>query len=249
MKVNVFLMKCLTNLHVGNGDVNYNIIDQEVERDPVTGLPIINASGVKGAIREFFEEKWGKKDGRIKTIFGGNDSDKSQGTYKFLQADLLFRPLRVSDNSRRSFALATTEEVIKCFDNKIKGLGSNLSISDKIKDSEKTVELEGETQKLKDICDDNLKIFTGENIAYVNEETKKFNDYDLPVIARNDLDDNGISKNLWYEEFVPHESVFALIIMTPGEMDSEFKKALTAEPIQFGGNASIGYGLMKIREV
>ena len=232
---------------MGNGDVNYNIIDQEVERDPVTGLPIINASGVKGAIREFFEAKWGKNDSRIKTIFGGNDSDKTQGTYKFLQADLLFRPLRVSDNSRRSFVIATTEEIIKCFEGKLKGLGSTLSISGKIIDSKEMVELEGENQKtgLKEIRDDKLKEFTGGSIVYVNN----LNDYDLPVIARNDLDDNGISKNLWYEEFVPHESVFALIIMTPDKMDDDFKMSLTAEPIQFGGNASIGYGLMKIQEV
>ena len=44
----------MTNMHVGNGDVNYNIIDNEVEKDPVTGYPTINASGVKGALREFF---------------------------------------------------------------------------------------------------------------------------------------------------------------------------------------------------
>ena len=47
-------LECMTNMHVGNGDVNYNIIDNEVEKDPVTGYPTINASGVKGALREFF---------------------------------------------------------------------------------------------------------------------------------------------------------------------------------------------------
>ena len=39
-------LECMTNMHVGNGDVNYNIIDNEVEKDPVTGYPTINASGV-----------------------------------------------------------------------------------------------------------------------------------------------------------------------------------------------------------
>ena len=28
-------LECMTNMHVGNGDVNYNIIDNEVEKDPV----------------------------------------------------------------------------------------------------------------------------------------------------------------------------------------------------------------------
>ena len=36
-------LECITNMHVGNGDVNYNIIDNEVEKDPITGYPTINA--------------------------------------------------------------------------------------------------------------------------------------------------------------------------------------------------------------
>jgi len=54
MNVHVYKYTCLTNLHVGSGDINYNIVDNEVERDPVTGLPMIHASGVKGALREYF---------------------------------------------------------------------------------------------------------------------------------------------------------------------------------------------------
>ena len=30
MKSAIVELKCITNLHVGNGDVNYNIIDNEV---------------------------------------------------------------------------------------------------------------------------------------------------------------------------------------------------------------------------
>ena len=56
MTANLYFIKCLTNLHVGSGDVNFNIIDEEIEKDPVTGYPTINASGVKGALRQFFEE-------------------------------------------------------------------------------------------------------------------------------------------------------------------------------------------------
>ena len=50
-------LECITNMHVGNGDVNYNIIDNEVERDPVNHYPTIHSSGVKGALREYFEKK------------------------------------------------------------------------------------------------------------------------------------------------------------------------------------------------
>ena len=245
MKVNVFAAKCITNLHVGNGDVNYSIIDQEVERDPVTGSPIINASGVKGALREFFEDKWGKDNFKVKKYFGSGKDDTANGTYAFLQADLLFRPLRVSDQNDISYVLATTEEILKEFSAKIAALnGNKINIIDN--QSGKNVCVEGNEQrhtlyKLRDAW----KINAGEDCIKVNN----LNAYDLPIIARNSLDDNGISKNLWYEEYVPHESVFYFIILTPNEMDEEFRTLLTGEPVQFGGNASIGYGFMKIWEV
>ena len=70
----------------------------------------------------------------------------------------------------------------------------------------------------------------------------------LPVIARNNLE-NGISKNLWYEEVVPHESIFTFAVITDDNNNSDleiFKAGISSKVIQFGGNASIGYGLCKV---
>ena len=80
----------------------------------------------------------------------------------------------------------------------------------------------------------------GNKIAIV----KDFNDYDLPVIARHYLD-NGESKNLWYEEVVPHDSVFYTFILTP---DKEMELDLN-EIIQIGGHASIGCGFTKFTQL
>ena len=44
----------------------------------------------------------------------------------------------------------------------------------------------------------------GKTLYILPEET--FKKIELPVLARNKLD-NGISKNLWYEQVVPHESL------------------------------------------
>ncbi|MBP3199221.1 MAG: type III-B CRISPR module RAMP protein Cmr4 [Butyrivibrio sp.] len=246
MKVNVFSARCITNLHVGNGDVNYSIVDQEVEKDPVTGLPMINSSGVKGALREFFESKWGKDNEKIGQIFGTGKDDTAQGNYKFLQADMLFRPLRVTDDSDRSFMLATTKEIVDVFAEKVKGLGGNIEGIDAfqdcgqkiiVEDLDKAIPIKKANGKWSEIVIDTVVI------------VENMKDYDLPVIARKCLDDSGISQNLWYEEFVPHESIFGFVILTPDEMDEKFKKTLTSEPVQFGANASIGYGLMDITEV
>ncbi len=256
MIVNVFAARCITNLHVGNGDVNYNIVDQEVEKDPVTGLPMINASGVKGAIKEFFESKWGKYDKekaktdnnieKLGKIFGTGDKEiDPQGSYKFLQADILFRPLRVSDEGEKSYVLTTTNEILEDLSKKIEGL-SGKEVNLRHEECDQSVEIEGEDKPT------SLNKATGVLSGFIAKSfaiTDSIEKYDLPVIARNVLDDKGISKNLWYEEFVPHESIFGLIILTPEDMDDEFKRLLTSEPVQFGGNASIGYGLMDIKEV
>ena len=75
----------------------------------------------------------------------------------------------------------------------------------------------------------------------------------LPVSARNQLD-NGISQNLWYEEVVPHETVFYLAVLSNGTMPGDqalesFDKVIKADKLfQFGGNATIGYGLTMLEE-
>ena len=67
MIVKCFKMECLTNLHVGSGENNYNIVDKEVEKDPVLQVPTIHASGVKGALREHLEAQG---CGKVDEIFG-----------------------------------------------------------------------------------------------------------------------------------------------------------------------------------
>ena len=76
-----------------------------------------------------------------------------------------------------------------------------------------------------------------------------FKEIDLPIVARNQLED-GLSNNLWYEEIVPHESIFYFAIMYPDNNDSfkKFDKELRSNIIRFGGGASIGYGYCKIEE-
>ena len=70
MKSIVYILEPITNLHVGNGDINYNIIDNEVEKDPLTNYPIINSSGVKGAFRQFIQNN-SKIDKKVEIdIFG-----------------------------------------------------------------------------------------------------------------------------------------------------------------------------------
>ena len=249
MKAHLFCIECLTNLHVGSGESNYNIIDNEVERDPVLkNVPVIHASGVKGALRAHCRngKPADKEKPWIKEVFGKPSTKEESGgggTYKFFTANLLVRPLRVSGGDLgASYVLTTTEEIVKKLESLTSGLGETLEIPT---DACGKVSAEGES----------LDCFKPENAALFGEEevaiAKSFESFDLPSLARNCLDEKGISQNLWYEEFVPYTSRFYFFVLAPeGDKNFDaFKAALEGSAVQFGGNASVGYGYCRVKEV
>lgn len=232
MKAYIVRLDCLTNMHVGNGDVNYNVIDNEVERDPITNYPTINASGVKGALREFFRTQ---KSPRIDEIFGADTGGKNeQGKVKILGADMIAIPGRAS-GGEKPFYLITTQEAVK----RVNELAKTFIKEEVISQAESSKEIEVEGYKL------NKKCKIGEKEIYIMDN-EDFDAIDLPVLARNKLD-NGESKNLWYEEIVPHDSMFAFPIVSEDEgLVEELINTINGKVVQFGGNASIGYGLCKV---
>lgn len=44
-------------MHVGSGDASYTLIDNQVQRDVITGFPTINSSSLKGSLRSFLDPK------------------------------------------------------------------------------------------------------------------------------------------------------------------------------------------------
>lgn len=240
MIAKLLMMRCITNLHVGNGDVNYNIIDNEVERDPVTNNPTINSSGIKGAFREYFERN-GVRDRDIITLFGGNEQGQEKGSVpgaiKFMQADLLAMPVRASKGSE-PYYLVAPESSIKLLEEKIQMIESNnLKLEEQKADSFAAVE---------DIAlDKKIKIM--ENAIYIVSDDS-YRTISLPVMARNKLD-NGKSVNLWYEEVVPHHSLFTFYVLADDEQRlSQFLNVVNDKIVQFGASATIGYGFCKIEE-
>ena len=70
--------------------------------------------------------------------------------------------------------------------------------------------------------------------------------YALAVNARNQLDEQKISQNLWYEETIPPDTLFyALLLARPGEESSlgSLVELFRQHPyLQVGGNETIGQG-------
>ena len=56
MNTKIFEVKCITNLHIGTSGSAYGVIKNEVEKDVVLNTPLLPASGIKGALRDFWRQ-------------------------------------------------------------------------------------------------------------------------------------------------------------------------------------------------
>ncbi|SHH62191.1 CRISPR-associated protein, Cmr4 family [Caloranaerobacter azorensis DSM 13643] len=263
-KTSIYLIRAITNMHVGSGDTNLGIVDNLVQRDIITGFPVINSSSFKGALREYFERKLQKKDDEIiNFIFG---TQQEAGKYNFLSAQLLVYPVR---SDKKQFFRATTVPILKnfieqfsLFDvkmneeiidslkelSKIDVNDSNVIIFDeKLKDAV-IEDYYGKYVKMDKTVLDNVEKILGRDIAIFSDTNFKEIIENLPVIARNKLE-NGESKNLWFEEIVPRETKFFIPIIKEDKYSDEFDELITKEMIQIGANSSIGYGLCCINKV
>lgn len=259
---NAYLIQCITNMHVGSGDANYGVVEKLVQRDTVTGFPTIHSSSLKGSLREHFESVWCKASNEVNTVFGKeseNNSDCETGEYKFLGADLVSIPIRCNF---QQYVLGLNKEQIDRLNQKSKLL-TDKELFDPIDEGNKLFykanlpeyEVMAEDIQIIDKMDhtplikqpSSLDCFSTKYATF-NNDSFKTTAKDLPVIARNYIED-GTSQNLWYEEVVPHQTVFLTFISNSGHFINEFEKELTTGIIQIGANATIGYGLCKFYKI
>jgi len=272
-----YRLRCVTNLHVGSGETNYGVIDKLIERDNTSGFPCINSSGLKGAIKQKFNlqdsqlliEVFGSDSTKNKQNQSEEEADRKnknkrigdskQGKCSFLPAHLLALPIR---SDKVPFVLGTSKSIVDSYIQLRRDFGQEvdlidlkndhiLKISDNISDADLgqtgkrtsgTLDVEV-TKRLKSL------LSTEHPIVVLGDQTmiELCNDLNLPVIARNSLED-GQSKNLWYEQVLPRESImFFPIIWDSLTLKEKFD--LTAGTLQVGGSASVGYGFTKITEM
>jgi CRISPR-associated protein Cmr4 len=266
-KNKAYIIKTKTNLHVGSGDTNFGIVDNEVQRDTITNLPVINASSLKGALRDHFDEliKADDTSKHFTKLFG---DEETQGLIKFIDARLLFLPLR---SNKKPFYHVTSKETLESLKHLLQSFGIELDIEDIKSDESIVVDkqdavVEDVECKAKELNLQNLKkLFGIKNLAIFSEEDFNEAISNLPVIARNKLND-GKSENLWYEEVVPRESIFVSVMSyydnfndsgadKRGKTDKtvlerqykKFEEKLLSDDIQIGANASIGYGICNFK--
>jgi CRISPR-associated protein Cmr4 len=102
------------------------------------------------------------------------------------------------------------------------------------------------------IADDSARARLAGQIALVSDDDFNwFARYALSVQARNSLDENKISTNLWYEETLPPDSLFYTMLVSRGikslEAIAGLGNLLSDHPyIQIGGNETVGQGWFRI---
>ncbi|MEM6342923.1 MAG: type III-B CRISPR module RAMP protein Cmr4 [Bacteroidota bacterium] len=271
-----YLINPLTNLHVGSGDTTYGVVDKLVQRDLIEPFPTIHASSLKGAFRQYFVQEIPAGEKLVSGIFGKGDAQNQDetiaGSHRFFAAEMLSFPVR---SNRLPFFHATSIERIKSFLSFLtklryphleywKEIVQQLSPFSPVKGKPHIFDrsLEGPViledfryvASLPISLPENyllphaLRSLFGENLALFHHEDLKQLCTNLPVLARNKLN-NGQSVNVWYEEVVPRETRFLLLLTRP-TTNRDFVDHLSADSVvQIGGNASVGCGYCLINPI
>jgi len=148
-RTQTLFMLCETPLHAGSGD-DLGIVDLPIQREKHTNFPKIEASSLKGALREAFESHHAKtddKDSRIDVhrTFGydandqfakdakevvGDDNTQYSGCLAFTDARLLLFPVK---SMKGVFVWLTCQQVLNKFASDMGIAGTPLTGLDDIK--------------------------------------------------------------------------------------------------------------------
>ena len=131
-----FFIHVITPLHAGTGQ-ELGIVDLPIQRERPTGFPKIEASGLKGSIREVFKEnnkkvKVGNKEVSINDkitidlIFGPEAEVSYAGALGFTDARILLFPVK---SMKGVFAYITCPQVLKRFEEEITIAGGKIELN------------------------------------------------------------------------------------------------------------------------
>ena len=104
-----FFLIVETPLHAGSGS-DLGIVDLPIQREKHTDYPKIEASGLKGSIREIFDAQVEKS--KVELVFGPENGDLHAGALGFTDARLLLFPVK---SVKGVFAWVTCPAVLERF--------------------------------------------------------------------------------------------------------------------------------------
>lgn len=245
-----------TPIHPGAGR-GLGVVDLPVAREASTGYPVIVGSSLKGALRD----KAGTVDMDVEDRFG---KPESAGDLMVSDARLLLLPVR---SLTTSFRWVTCPHLIERYRRDLRRAGLSCLPEVPVVEcgfaiaagdgelflEERQFELvDGPTEKMVKavkpllLHEETRKRLGGQIAVLHDDDFAWFARYGLAIQARNKLKDvSKTSKDLWYEETLPPDTVmYALIVARRdeaiGSLDSLFPE--TDPYLQVGGNETVGHG-------
>jgi len=102
-----------TPLHAGSGS-SLGLVDLPIQRERTTGYPLVQASGLKGCLREAAEVSNGRNSDKVKAVFGPDTQGAAEhaGALSVGDARLLLFPVR---SLLGVFAWTTSQDVLARF--------------------------------------------------------------------------------------------------------------------------------------
>lgn len=272
MKGYIMGMLAETHIHPGAGQV-YGVIDLPVAREQTTDYPMIPGSGLKGALRNKWNEE-GIED--VEELFG---KQNQAGLFGVTDARLLLLPVRSFTGHYR---WVTCPYLIKRLYRDLHLIGyadrnrlplefpglseEKMITATQAKDGPIFLEeftFEAVTNKgliqqlvsfLKKLIRHNfLQAELSERLSIItDEEFAHFARYALPVNFRNELEnETKKSKSLWQEEVIPPDTLFYTLFIPRFGKDDDLKRVLAHLNknvyLQVGGNETVGQGWMITR--
>lgn len=253
-----------TSLHPGSGQTS-GVVDLPVAREKTTNYPVIPGSGLKGALRDFTEQNSGNAD----LLFG--EPDKA-GAIAVTDARLLLLPIR---SLNTHFVWVTCPYLIERYRRDCELAAINMPMPElpniELKEGQAAAEKQFDNSlyleelvfevirtDLSSLVDafsilikhESIRTRLKDSLVVVSDnEFNYFASNCLAINARNVLKkETKTSKNLWYEETVPADTLFyALLVSRPTAKNSQaintVEELFEKRPyLQVGGNETVGQG-------
>lgn len=265
MKTTMLGLLAESQIHPGTGR-DMGVVDLPVAREASTDYPVLVGSSLKGSLRD----KARNKDGIDERHFGKPDV---AGDLLVSDGRLLLLPVR---SLTTSYRWITCPHILERYSRDLVRAGSSSRLSiPEIKpgsiftDGKGSMILEerqfsvdgGTDQELQDLAnaikplilhEDTAKRLNSTIAVLHDDDFTWFARYSLSVQARNVLDeDTKKSKNLWYEETLPSDTVMYALVMTRNDEAANVLDALFSEDdpyLQAGGNETVGQGWFAVRK-
>ncbi len=262
MKSAILGLLAETPIHPGAGR-GMGVVDLPVAREAATDYPVLVGSSLKGALRDKAETiNDSGSEVEVARLFGGPDH---AGDLLVSDARLLLLPVRSltasfrwvtgphlierysRDLARAGFTPGFDVPAVECGTVLAEGSDAPLFLEERqfTIASEPAADLVGAIEPLL-LHEETRKRLKSQLAVLHDDDLAWFVRYGLPIQARNVLEDGTKkSRNLWYEETLPPDTVMHALITGRNDQSLRTLDALFPEGgayLQAGGNETVGQG-------